>query len=348
MTIDMHSHWKPPALIDALRARTTEPRITRNDAGEEVLKTRRGEEPLATAFDNVEQRLSEMDRFGITTGVLSVLSAFNWIERLPIEESLALTRLYNDGVADICKRHEGRFAAFASLPEVDIAVAAEEFDRALALPGIIGAQVPGNAFLTLADAEQMRPIMEVANRHGAVVFLHFGPMPGDTWPRVPSDTDNVRRRIGTLDMQASLSSNMVTLCMTDFLDPYPDAMVMVHNLGGNIPYEVERMDHRCLLDTPEEELPSARFAKSNVFVDCNSFGPHAIEAGVRTYGADRIVFGTDGTAFGGDWTTKAVNDADIGEEARHKIRHENAARMLSKLAPLAPLAPLAQLGQAAE
>ena len=85
--------------------------------------------------------------------------------------------------------------------------------------------------------------------------------------------------------------------------------VVVHNLGGNIPYEVERMDHRCLLDTPEEELPSSRFRKAKVYVDCNSFGPRAIEAAVSLYGAERIVCGTDGTAFGVDWTRKALADA---------------------------------------
>ena len=74
--------------------------------------------------------------------------------------------------------------------------------------------------------------------------------------------------------------------------------VVVHNLGGNIPYEVERMDHRCLLDTPEEELPSSRFRKAKVYVDCNSFGPRAIEAAVSLYGAERIVCGTDGSEFG--------------------------------------------------
>jgi hypothetical protein len=39
-------------------------------------------------------------------------------------------------------------------------------------------------------------------------------------------------------MQASLSAVMVTLCLTDYLAPYPDVMVHVHNLGGNIPYEI--------------------------------------------------------------------------------------------------------------
>src|SRR5205814_2135167 len=131
------------------------------------------------------------------------------------------------------------------------------------------------------------------------------PRPGDAFPKVAGDTDNARRRNGTLDMQASLSSAMVTLCLTDYLADYPDATVCVHNLGGNIPYEVERMDHRCLLDTPNEELPSSRFRKAKVYVDCNSFGPRAIEAAVRLYGAERIVCGTDGTEFGCDWTRKA-------------------------------------------
>ena len=42
--IDMHAHWRPAELADALRARTREPRIVRNDDGVEVLKTpgRRG------------------------------------------------------------------------------------------------------------------------------------------------------------------------------------------------------------------------------------------------------------------------------------------------------------------
>ncbi len=131
-------------------------------------------------------------------------------------------------------------------------------------------------------------------------------------------------------MQASLSSVMVTFCLTDYLAPYPDLTVYLHNLGGNIPYEVERMDHRCLLDTPKEKLPSARFRDAKVYVDCNSFGPRAIEAGVRLYGAERIVCGTDGTAFGIDWTRKALAESEIGAEAREQILTGNAAGMLAR------------------
>ena len=342
MAIDMHAHWRPAALIDALRERTTEPLIEFNKDGIEVFRASRGEQPIDKAFDDVDQRLAEMDRVGITTAALSLLGGFTWIHRLPVAESLPLVRLCNDSLSAICKTHEGRFVAFASLPEADMAAAAEEFERAISLPGIVGAQAPGNLFLTYKDAENARPILEVANRHRAVIFVHYGPRPGDAWPQVAKDVDNARRRMSTLDMQASLSSNMVTLCLTDFLDAYPDAKIQLHNLGGNIPLEVERMDHRSLLDTPDEELPSVRFARSRVYVDCNSLGPRAIEAGLRTYGADRIVFGTDGTEFGGEWSTKAIKDADMDDDARRKILHGNAAAMLSHLAPIA------RYGQAAE
>jgi predicted TIM-barrel fold metal-dependent hydrolase len=330
--IDMHAHWRPAEVADALRARTREPRIVRDSDGVEVLKSgRMGEAPLAEAFDDVDFHLGRMDRQGVEVSVLSLLGSFCWIEAQPVDVSEPLCRRVNDRLSAICEEHPDRFAAYAALPLIDISAAAAELDRALGLPGMIGAQIPGNAFLTRNDAEAMRPLMEVANRHRAVLFIHHGPRPGDAFPKVAGDTDNARRRNGTLDMQASLSSVMVTLSLTDYLADYPDIMVHVHNLGGNIPYEVERMDHRSLLDTPNEELPSSRFRKAKVYVDCNSFGPRAIEAAVSLYGADRIVCGTDGSEFGVDWTRKAVADAQIGEEAREQILHRNAAAMLARV-----------------
>jgi predicted TIM-barrel fold metal-dependent hydrolase len=317
MMIDMHAHWRPAELAEALRART-------------------GEEPLAAAFDDVDFHLARMDRQEVEVSVLSLLGSFCWIEAQPPEVAGPLCRMVNDGLSAIYRKHPGRFAAYAALPLTDISGAAAELERALGLPGIIGAQLPGNAFLTRKDAEAMRPLLEVANRHRAVLFIHNGPRPGDAYPRIARDTDNASRRNGTLDMQANLSSVMVTLCLTDFLASYPDVAIHVHNLGGNIPYEIERMDHRGLLDTPEEELPSARFRKAKVYVDCNSFGPRAIEAGVRLYGAERILCGTDGTEFGCDWTRKALAEAEIGEAAREEILHRNAAAMLARVAKTAP------------
>src|SRR6185436_20053668 len=328
--IDMHAHWRPAELAEAMRSRTKEPRIVKSPDGTEMVKSRMGDEPLSKAFDNAESYIAQMDRQGVKVSVLSLLGQYCWVESQPLETSVHLCRLVNDNFSATCQKYPGRFAAYAAVQLVDIVAAADELDRAMKLPGIIGTQLPGNAFLTSKDAESMRPLMEVANRNRAMLFIHHGPRPGDPFPKVGGDTDNARRRNGTLDMQASLSSVMVTLCLTDYLASYPDVSVTVHNLGGNIPYEVERMDHRCLLDTPKEELPSSRFRRAKVYVDCNSFGPRAIEAAVTLYGAERIVCGTDGTEFGVNWTAKAIEEAQIGADAREQILHRNAAAMLAQ------------------
>lgn len=332
MMIDLHAHWRPAEVADALRARGREPRILRNTDGVEVLKApRMGETRLDEAFDDADAHLARMDRQDVGMSVLSLLGTFCWIEAQPPAEADDLCRRVNDGLSAICRKHPGRFTTLAALPLTDMQTAAAELERALTLPGMIGAQLPGNYFLTRNDAEAVRPLLAIANRHKAILLIHHGPRPGDAFPKVGGDTDNARRRNGTLDMQASLSSVMVTLCLTDLLAEYPDASVVVHNLGGNIPYEIERMDHRSLLDTPDEELPSSRFRKARVYVDCNSFGARAIEMAVAAYGADRIVCGTDGTAFGVDWTRKALEDAQIGDDARARILHRNAEALLARI-----------------
>jgi hypothetical protein len=111
--IDMHAHWRPAELIDALRARTKEPRIVRNQDGVEVLKSRVGEEPLSNAFDDVEFHLAKMARQDVSASVLSLLGAFCWIESQPVEVSAALCRTVNDALSEFARNTR---AAFVCLP----------------------------------------------------------------------------------------------------------------------------------------------------------------------------------------------------------------------------------------
>jgi predicted TIM-barrel fold metal-dependent hydrolase len=265
-----------------------------------------------------------------------------WIERLSPAESLPLCRLYNDKLSEFCEAHPGRFAGYASLPLADIEIASNEFARALALPGIVGAVLPGNAFLTREAAKDYEPLLQVANDHKAIIFIHWGPRPGDQWPRVAFNAENANPRLGTVDMQASLSSNMITLCFTDLLDKYPGAQFHIHNLGGNLPFEIERMDHRRYMDTPNDPLPSTRVRKPNLFLDCNSFGAKAIDMGVDLYGADKIVFATDGTDFSTEWTIKALAEAKLDDAQRNAIFHGTARKMLGHLTNLATLQKAAE------
>ncbi len=330
----MHYHWKSGDLAEALRARSEPPMIARIDDGTEVLIGMGPEKLVEKAFHIVAQHIASMDRFGIDRALLSMQPGFGSIERLPVDESIPLVQAYNNGVSKLCREHPDRFSAVAALPLVNIAAAATEFERALSLPGMVGAMLPGDAFLTYENAQTYRPLLEVSQRHGALAFIHRARVPGIASNRPARDVDSFTERDSTLDMQSSLSSIMVTICLSDLLDDYPDAMVLTHNLGGNIPYEVERMDHRSEERHPGRELPSSRFRRAPVMLDCNSFGPRAIESAVEVFGAEKIVFGSDGTDFGLEWSLKAVNDAQIGDAAREAILRGNAAVLLNRLTNL--------------
>jgi predicted TIM-barrel fold metal-dependent hydrolase len=330
-TIDMHSHIVPKGLADALRARTRAPMIVRGEDGKEYMNSLlNNRAALPEGFDSVERRLAEMDENGVSDAVLS--NQLQDISALPLEDAVPLCRAYNDAISAACVKYPDRLHAFAALPVATVAAATAEFERAMGLPGIVGAIVPGDAFLSAKRAETFAPLLEAADRHHAVILAHYGRLPNDPEAPQPDLSDNRRLRIGTLDMQSRISSNMLTFCLTDFMTKYPNLTMMTHNLGGNIPSEVERMDHRTLVDDPGNELPSKRFRAAHFLVDCNSLGARSIERAVEVYGAEKIVFGSDGTRFGMDWTQKAIAEARISAAEKQAISGGNAAAAIARVA----------------
>jgi hypothetical protein len=60
-------------------------------------------------------------------------------------------------------------------------------------------------------------------------------------------------------VQATLIGDKAALYPTDCFAPYPDMSIQVLDLGGNICYDIKRMEHGCLLNMLEQGLPSSRF-----------------------------------------------------------------------------------------
>ncbi len=330
MPIDFHAHWIPAPMSDVLRARTKVPMIRRGDDGFEHLDYGYQSAKLMPGFDDVPTRLAEMDRTGVTRAVLSLSTVYG-VECMPLAESLPLCRVFNDSVAAMCAARPERFSGLAALPNADLDAALVEFQRAMDLPGMVGALLPADGFLSKKRAERFRPIVAAANRRSAVLLVHYGRWAGDPEALKIDSSDNAGVRYGTLDMQSKLSSNMVTYAMTDFLAEFPNVTMMVHNLGGNVAFEIERLDHRNYLDRPTDELPSKRIRASSVMVDCNSFGARGIERAVEVYGVERIVLGTDGTEFGMKWSMDAIAEARLSEAEKRAILDGNAAKALARV-----------------
>lgn len=327
-TIDTHSHIVLPELVDALRARSAPPTIERGDDGKTYLLRHGGK--VAIREGTVEALLAEMDAHGVRQAVLS--NGLPDIANQPRAVAEPLCRTFNDAAGAACARYPERLKAFAALPFAEIDAATAEFKRAMTLPGFVGAVLPLDGFLSAQRAEKFAPLLAAADRRHAVILIHYGSLPDDPAAPKPDLSDNRSWRVGTLDMQSRISSAMVTLCFNDLPATYPNLTLLTHNLGGNIPFEVERMDHRALIgDVPGAKLPSKVFREARLLVDCNSMGARAIERAVEVYGAEKITFGSDGTAFGMQWTQSAIDEARISEADREAIRSGNAAAAIARV-----------------
>ena len=124
MPMDMHAHWFPKALNDALRERTSPPMIPPGAADRR--------------YDTAESRVAEMDEHGFTRGVLS-LSPVGGFDSLPLEDARPLCRKFNDATSAACKAYPDRFSGFALLPSADVSAMLDELERTLAKPGMVGA-----------------------------------------------------------------------------------------------------------------------------------------------------------------------------------------------------------------
>src|ERR1700722_4606823 len=127
-TIDMHSHIVPKGLADALRARTKAPFIRRGEDGKEYMNSLlNANAALADGFDEIETRIADMDKNGVTHAVLS--NQLQDISSLPLEDLVPLCRAYNDAISAACVKYPDRLNAFAAIPVGSVEAAATELER---------------------------------------------------------------------------------------------------------------------------------------------------------------------------------------------------------------------------
>ncbi len=121
---------------------------------------------------DLDARFREMDEFGDYRQVVSLPNP-------PIEEfatpgqGLALARIANDAMAELCAKYPERFAGFvAALCLTDVMGSVEEAKRAIGQLGAAGVQI----FTPLAgrplDEPAFEPLFAAMARHDRPIWLH--------------------------------------------------------------------------------------------------------------------------------------------------------------------------------
>lgn len=323
--IDWHAHFQPPRFIEKLRARNTPPQVVRDASGTDGRINEAGgtPQPLRPAYTSVDHRLRANDQLGVERQVLSLAGL--GAEGLPNDDYLALVQAFNDGIAEVVHAHPDRFSGLAALPSFDLEVAARELERAVRELGLLGALIPVDAFLSLATAQELTPVLQVADRLGAHLFIHPG-----AWRSAASDprrteADNVPFRSNVIDLQGKVASVFNTIAQTDLFKPYARVTVQVANLGGAIPFYVDRYQNVAR----ERKLPDPIPAFRRFYVDSGSQGTRSVELAASVLGADRVLFGTDAPGFSVEENLHAVRATRLSDAEKTRILSTNGLPLLT-------------------
>jgi aminocarboxymuconate-semialdehyde decarboxylase len=324
--VDMHSHFYGGGLVDTLRARQKRPYLRVRDDGAVVMVAMNGEFPFTEHYHDHRVGLREMKAVGLTHRMLTFPGALG-VDLLPADEIATAIYAYNDHLAQLTIETDGALIGLAGVPLADMDLACAEVRRIrrdLGLPGII---LPSNYFNTLADMEEMRPLLKAANEFGCHIMLHPGLKVGEDPPARP--TDNMQYRLSAVDLQSSAAQVTLTVILSDMLDAYPNITFQIVNLGGTLPFIFERLESIARHRNPDEPFPTDRLRR--LWYDCASLGPRALEAAVKVLGADRIMLGSDYPIFKDDPYAHAVVPADLTADEKAQVTWKTAQDLFARL-----------------
>jgi predicted TIM-barrel fold metal-dependent hydrolase len=324
--VDMHAHFYGGGLEAMLHARSARPYLRHRPDGTQVMVAMNGEFPFAPSHFDLAVGLAQMAAQGLTHRMLTFPGALG-LDVLPADEVAAPIAAFNDFLAGARAATGGRIFGLAGLPLADPARAARELRRIrreLRLPGVI---LPSNYFNSVAAARTLAPVLEAANETGCLVMLHPGLMPGEEPP--PPVADFPQYRTSAVALQAQIAQTALTVVLSDMLDTWPRIEFQVVNLGGTLPFIVERIEAIARHRNPEAPFPAARLRR--LWYDCASLGPRAVDAAVALYGADRILMGSDWPIFRDDPYATALAPARLDDADRARIAGGSALALLSRL-----------------
>ena len=289
-------------------------------------------------FD-LDARFAEMDEYGDYRQVISLPNP-------PIEDiaepkvGTALSKIANDEMAELCRRHPDRFPAFVAatcLTDVDGAV--EELERAVKQLGACGVLVYTSVAGEPLDQKKFEPFFAAVSRLGVPIWLH--PARAASLKDYPAEEKSRYEMWWCFGWPYDTSVAMVRMVFSGLFDRYPNLRIVTHHLGGMIPYYDGRVgpgldvlgsrttdeDYSNVLSSlkrPHMDYLREFYADTALF----GGGEHAIRCGLDFFGSDRVVFATDAPLGPIAETIAKVGRLELSTDDREKILHKNAEKLL--------------------
>ncbi|MEV6072212.1 amidohydrolase family protein [Nocardia sp. NPDC052001] len=307
MRIDIHAHLWNEDYLDLLDSYGRTDTATQRNMG------------AGGSAAELEARFALNDSAGIEHQVLSVTPQSPHFTHH--DHAVDAARLVNDQYADIVARHPDRFSAFVALPLPHIDAALKEMTRGLDDLGMAGVAVTTDILgRSLADPH-FAPLFEELDRRGSVLYVH----PSGHDAGTPLIAEHHMRWMVGAPMEDTIAAMQLILAGIPLR--YPNVRIVLSHLGGALPMLLQRADNQYAWESPDTpEKPSLSVRR--MWFDTVSHGHvPALRAAAESFGADRLVLGTDFPYQSGELLRRAVTsirDALPDDDATRVLDH-NAA-----------------------
>lgn len=302
---------------------------------------------------DLDARMRMMDRFKGYKQILTLsLPAIEFLAGP--EESPALARLANDGMAEIVARHPDHFPAFvASLPMNNVPAALEEMERAIGKLGAKGVQIFTNMNGRPMDEPEFHPIFErMVKVYDLPIWVH--PTRTAKFADYPTETKSKYEIWWLFGWPYETSAFMGRLVFSGMLEKLPGLKIITHHLGAMAPFFEARIGlgmDQLGARTADEDLTAIlrRMGRRPVdffrmfYADTSVNGSRsATRCGLDFFGIDHVLFGTDcpfdpegGPLFIRE-IIKTIDSLKLKDSDRRKLYFGNAIRMLRLELPGVP------------
>jgi 6-methylsalicylate decarboxylase len=310
MRIDVHAHYWTGDYVDLLVD------LGKADAGAARGLGAGGGAELAA-------RLRLMDRAGVEMQVLSACPQMPYGENK--EKAARAASFVNDQYAGLAERRRDRFGAFAALPMPHAEESLGELRRALDELGMAGVAMNTTVLGRALVEPDYQPVFAELNRRGAVLYLHpagnsaCSPLIGDyhlTWMVGAPVEDTI---------------SIMQLITHGIPARYSNLKIINSHLGGALPMLLQRADDQYRWEAPDTPEPPSVAARRMWYDTVGHGHVPALRCAIDSFGADRLLLGTDFPYENGGTFVRAVeyiNDPQIDTNAARAILDHNASALL--------------------
>jgi aminocarboxymuconate-semialdehyde decarboxylase len=324
MNIDLHSHFFPiEALSNPGKYQDRAPKIAL-DKGKLSVTSQIGMRAGlgAGAYDPVA-RIKALDDMSIDLQAISPspILLFYWEEPAVAAH---FSRMQNEAIQTIVKKHPDRFVGFGSVPLQSIpeAIAIAKEAKSMGLKGLEVGNAVGEQQL---DDPAFEGFFDAVEALDMLLFVH--PLEGGV-----DAGDPIAGMLGNVLQFPFRTTLMIErMILKGMFEKYPNLRLCLSHGGGLLAFNIWRLDHsynlRPDLKQRVPHKPSDYLKK--LYFDSIVHSAAALQYLIQVVGADRVVLGTDYPMAMGDFDpVRKIDSLNLVDEQRSQVLGANAAQAL--------------------